>query len=522
MSRPSRFLVATVVALGCAVTSAAADTPPKPELKLRHATVKLGEEAEPPPAPLLVEATNLPLVGDGESPSLAVTDLGGGGPANLSVTFSVVQEIPFLDPSARIWKVLLSVRGMEPNSELTRFVGLEVGNLGTVVDLTIDNKTAGSFTWSVTGPPSDLVLAESRRASIYVTTGDRPATGVRIVQSSLQDVESKVTLGTEHLELSDGARIAARSTKELVLGVKDRFKHPGTFAGAVTLAVDQQAAVQAVNLTVHSSSGPHRFFGVVFIALGIGVSLFLGVYGKQRANRLEALHAAAVLGDRLGALRPSLESAEAKRAMSRLRALYADLETQLGKEYLDKQGLLPPLWPDASSDDTRSKLFADHLTVMARLLRNVDEIAVRGIDEVLRRWDAAQPASFEEALDALDALADRALTHDQVRAGVDQVRAALPRTDASFAGVGLRRRTAGELTVELRNLRGGVWIVWAAVTVALGCMVLIFNDPGFGGCLDLLKCFFWGLGVQVAGQQLQELTPGKVATRFGLPVPAAG
>ena len=82
-----------------------------------------------------------------------------------------------------------------------------------------------------------------------------------------------------------------------------------------------------------------------------------------------------------------------------------------------------------------------------------------------------------------------------------------------------RRRTASDLAVELENLRGDVWLVWAAVTLALGFTVLILSNPGFGTGLDLMKSFFWGLGVQVAGQQLQQLTPGKVASRFSLPVP---
>ena len=57
------------------------------------------------------------------------------------------------------------------------------------------------------------------------------------------------------------------------------------------------------------------------------------------------------------------------------------------------------------------------------------------------------------------------------------------------------------------------------ITVGVGVAALIMSDPGFGTRLDLLKCLFWGLGVQTAGQQLQQLTPATVRTAFGVSVP---
>jgi hypothetical protein len=388
-----------------------------------------------------------------------------------------------------------------------------------VAELKLDNKAAGSFTWAVAGPP-DMVLAKGRRASITVTTGDRPATGIEIVQSSLQDPASRVSLGTEHLELEGGKRVPKSSTRELVFKVKETFSHAGTFTGSLTLRVDQQAATQAVNLTVYSSSWRRRAVGVFWIAVGILLSVFLGVYAKNKANRLEALRSAAALRERLPSLRLSLDAAEKKTSLPQLLGLQDQLEQQLTESFLDRQAMLPPKLPiDASS----TKKLEDHLTKMAKLLAIVDEIVRRGIDPVIRDWNEATPAPYEKALKDLDALADPAKELSLVREGVDQARAKLPSEEATSLVQGVRgaprQRTASELAVELENLRGDVWLVWAVVTVALGFTVLILSNPGFGTGLDMMKSFFWGLGLQVAGQQLQQLTPGKVASRFSLPVP---
>ena len=35
----------------------------------------------------------------------------------------------------------------------------------------------------------------------------------------------------------------------------------------------------------------------------------------------------------------------------------------------------------------------------------------------------------------------------------------------------------------------------------------------------LYKCFLWGLGLQVAGQQLQQLAPNSLGTTFGISFP---
>jgi hypothetical protein len=61
--------------------------------------------------------------------------------------------------------------------------------------------------------------------------------------------------------------------------------------------------------------------------------------------------------------------------------------------------------------------------------------------------------------------------------------------------------------------------VWGAVTLLAGYAALILSNPGFGTSMDLVACFFWGLGVQIAGQQIQQLTAGNITTALHVGVP---
>jgi hypothetical protein len=99
---------------------------PTPELKFRNATVKLGGEGEPRPVTLVVEATNLPPVEEGKTPpELEIADVGSDGPEGLTVEYSEIAELPGPDGATRYWKTLLTVRGIEPDGEVTRLTSPE-------------------------------------------------------------------------------------------------------------------------------------------------------------------------------------------------------------------------------------------------------------------------------------------------------------------------------------------------------------------------------------------------------------
>jgi len=71
-------------------------------------------------------------------------------------------------------------------------------------------------------------------------------------------------------------------------------------------------------------------------------------------------------------------------------------------------------------------------------------------------------------------------------------------------------------------LNAGAWAIWAAITTVTGAGTLVFSNIAFGTPLDFVKAFLWGVGVQVAGQQLQQLLPANVSTALGITLPSNG
>ena len=82
-----------------------------------------------------------------------------------------------------------------------------------------------------------------------------------------------------------------------------------------------------------------------------------------------------------------------------------------------------------------------------------------------------------------------------------------------------RPPTVQQLNVDLRLLGLSMWVVWGLVTWVVGIGALLATNYGFGVGADYIKCFLWGLGVQTAGQQLQQLTPSSVSTAFSVTLP---
>jgi len=73
------------------------------------------------------------------------------------------------------------VRGLPLNSRQERFLRFQLGQKDQVVPYTLTNTSTGTFQWKVTGPPSPWALAAGREASLGITTGAAPASGVQLV-----------------------------------------------------------------------------------------------------------------------------------------------------------------------------------------------------------------------------------------------------------------------------------------------------------------------------------------------------
>lgn len=498
--------------------------------------LKLQEGANPPPITLFIEGVNLsgipapqPAAGQGAAvtdpkeaakPQLSIRDVGGEGPADIAVEFSQPEELPGQGQDHRNWRTSVAVKNLDPASQIQRKASLSLGDWGEIVSYTLDNTTSGSFSFSLVPPPQDLVLEQTRRTALAVTTGDRPATGVRIVQSTLQDTGSKALLGTDQLELKGGDRVAKGTTKELALEVKDSFTTPGEFTGSLTLATDQQSATQAVSLTVYSSSSKRRLLGCGLIILGILISWGVTYFARNRLARLKALESASLLAVRLPDLEAILREAQPKQKMPKVEKMITDLKKDLSDSSLDKY--LPSWVPAAiGGDETRATKLTEHLTAAAGRLAILEEILRRGVFRVLSRWDGSGPQPFEDALTKLDDLADPTADLATLKTKVDGILATLPapksRSGTSSQSPEARHR---EIQAGIDFIQGGVWLVWGILTFATGAIALVLTNPGFGTMTELAVCFLWGLGIQTAGQQLQQMSPQTITTQFKLKVPA--
>ncbi len=398
------------------------------------------------------------------------------------------------------------------------------------------------FTWAIKAPPQRLVLLFDHQTSLAVSTGEMGATNVRVVHSSLQDSTTGAQITPEHilLCLPDNANcetainIAPHKTERLLLKVSPAFHHAGTFTGSVSLAVDQKAEMDAFELTVLSTGRSNQFLGATLILVGIAISWIVTVFIRQRVMRAEALMPVSELGDTIRRLLVEVTHAH-KRSDNRLPNTVARLQSMLASlapEQLEAKGLLPHRIPNpfkAPPDLADAyKQFVSNLSIEITTL----SIVIRdGIKNVMVKFDERNGGdAVVTALQKLDALAEVVNAGDEAKASVAKIRGELE--DALAAGRPSAMAPGGvtaaaslpslqQLHIQLSRLSLSVWLIWGGLTWLVGIIALVATNYGFGIGLDYFKCFLWGLGVQVAGSQLQQLAPTTASTTFGIAFPKA-
>lgn len=401
------------------------------------------------------------------------------------------------------------------------------------------------FVWTVKAPPQRLVLLLDRQTSFAVSTGEIGATNVRIAYSNLQDATTGGQLGSEHLQLClPGATSCGTSisidpykTQRILLQVAPTFLFSGTFAGSISLAVDQKVEMDSFDLTVLSTSLSNQILGAALILAGIMVSWFVSVFIRQRALRAEALMPASELGDALRRLIADTERAHKKsenrlpKTLDRLKALLASL----APEQLEANGLIPQPIPNpfkATPDPTGT--YKQFLTNLSNEVTALSVVIRDGIRRVMEKLDGQNHGeAVPVALQKLDTLAEQVSTADEAKVSVAKIRGELEDALANGIQRGIQATppiatppvstvpSLQELLVQQSRLSISVWLIWGGLTWLVGVVALVATNYGFGAGLDYFKCFLWGLGVQVAGNQLQQLTPTAVSTTFSISFPKA-
>jgi hypothetical protein len=485
-----------------------------------------------------------------------------------SVTFTKVAKGNATADSEE-WQFEAIVSGLPLNSSVKRKANISLGNsINATVDYTLSNIGSGTFTWSVKGAAEQWVLAANPQTSLVVITGDRPARHVRLVQSSLQDSTSKRQVGLSQLVLCKqgddtcqeeaAARCAAlqapankkasldatsdepsagdllpRRASTLILSVCPQFTDSGVFAGSVSLGTNEDASTQAVNLTVLSSSSQIRLAGFASILVGLIVWLFTGLLLRRQYNRNQLLQPFAEIRDTLVALRNSVLKVQGsgiafKQTLDEL----TKLEQQLTAKAL--RDVIPSSLPSLLSNDSGTS--AGYQQILSTLTEQVgaQTILVHGISTAWGKWNnnPAQQVLVRKALQDLDNLdapvapvSAQLDAQNEVTAILNTLTtgiAALPGAGlAAPARSGATLPTARELQIRNQHLNYLAWIVWFVLTLATGYYVMISAYPAFGTVADLWKCFFWGLGIPMVGQQIQQLNPATVTTTLNFSVPKA-
>jgi hypothetical protein len=361
----------------------------------------------------------------------------------------------------------------------------------------------------------DIHLLRGRETSTIVTTAQEN-TSLSLLQSTLLSSDGRL-LPMGSLELcaagacGNTVKLAAAAPHAVTIKVVPGFAEPGTYRGNVLLLASPKNDTSVAQFTVYSTTWEWRGAGAATILLGIAISLLATVVLRQRAARAAALLPAASLADALRELEPEMAEVtkQTRNELEGVRTRATELLRKLTVRFLDSKGYLPPRFgnPLVNAPDV-SQAYQTHLATIGAHVAALRVIASKGLVPLTR---GITPANEAASLAAIDSLDTAARTVETEAAALTLVKGALETVpNARQRRVDETVVTEMDVRVQLQNSGLAWWLLWGAITGVGGYAALIAQNPGFGGELDLLKCFFWGLGVQGAGQQLQQITPASV------------
>lgn len=451
-----------------------------------------------------------------------------------------------------VWQVHGEVSGLPLNSSVTLPVLVHLDKAGEVLSYSVTN-TAPAVDVEVSPGGDTVFLETSRETDFMVNVKGRPLRGLAVCQSTLADTNTGNHLQERDLGMyladddlkvnpqvgSPYLTLTAASTK-VHLFVSPDFQEDGVFAGNVGLCSASKAVVTTLKLTVNSSTSAARMFGAVLILAGIALYIFVTVILKQRSLQLTAEIPAARLAEALEGLQVSAKLV-AHRAKVKLPVLLGNkdqahslqwLIQQLSTASLKKAGYLPAIFTNPFQAADAGTSYQQFLQAISAQELNDATIVRDGLQRVMSLWQHLDEDSARDALGQLDQLALHADAPDVMRPKVDAIVNAIPpRVPRAAGDVAMLTSalsifhddvstppTVHELIVQLEDVGGIGWLIWALLTFLIGYGVLILSNHGFGTWQDLSKCFLWGLGIQAAGQGLQSLGPTSAATTFSLQI----
>jgi len=450
------------------------------------------------------------------------------------VEFNVEAELQ-RSAEGRQWVVKADVSNMAVNSEQPRYARIKLGSVVQAVPYVLTNKpqVVPDFTVAVNSPW--ILSGSNDDGTVVISTGQQPISGLRLANSTLVEKTMGTPIRVQHLELCRSTAAAceaptpipAVTSETLYLRVLETQRVPGRYTGALAFAVDNRPEPKSLSLEVYSSSNCARVLGAILIATGVVLAWQLTVWGRARFDRLSALKLATAARLRIEDLLVRLNEARTVTGIdfAQLRKVYAEKAERLTELALDREHRLPPRWPAFWQSDMPD--LKSHLLAMEEPIAGLAVLVRDGVETLIPRWrlalDANAKRKVEEGLLHLDAPSEidsEAKARARVAAAISM---ALPPPQDVAAGMQSASPSAAllleRISSQIEALSKGVWIAYLILVSIAGFALIILNNPGFGTAMDYVYCLFWGFGLPVTLDKLQQISPVGVSTSLGITLP---
>jgi len=387
--------------------------------------------------------------------------------------------------------------------------------------------TAQNKRWTLSAPPLEWVVIVNPRTSFAINS-DSGVSNLRLVHSTLVEQTTKARIDPTQLRLcladdrscTRRIDVPAGAVQRLELRTADGSPpRAGSYSGDVYLAADGSTRTESFKLSVLSTSDWARIGGAAAILLGIALGWLLSIFLRNRAVRLQALMQAARLRGEIERLRVRLKAIEQwyGRPLEFTSGRLTALEGKLTRDELQAQGYIPGALADAFGTQTRAAEFPTFIAGIDAVLAGIG-VLVTTMAIIARKWPQDPPEKAKRAIEELD---EAAATVDTATSAAATAKAVLEtlRTEERVAALEATAEATpepslSEVRMHLTATNSWAWALWALLTLSAGIATLIVANYGFGVGMDYVKCFFWGLGIQLAGQQV---TAGVVSTSFSMP-----
>jgi len=417
-------------------------------------------------------------------------------------------------PSQIEWRADMTITGtIPPGKTLAREAQLALSGEIRHFTYELTSKVA-AMTWTLNQPvPAVAVANAAVPLSFSVTaTGEGDSTTARLTRSTIRDASNRV-VSSDALTLADAA-VTLGTPSKLQLSVDGKKIPAGNYTGSVELALLGAPDAKTFDLAISSSPPSSRIIGFFCVFFGVMIAMLIAGVLRNYAAYLSARLPASRITELLIKEQRQLDGVADQTVSPATHKWIDDVLDKLAIGTLQSQGFVPRLLPAAfGSGNVDTAAYTAYLQTQSEAIEKIAYLIERGFLRVTHATtDAAAAAEAYRKLDevAFDKPAD-------VKMATDAIIAALGTAKGLIHG-GSGATLTHHILLRSDFVNGTAWLLFAAIATATGYLAAV-NVPGFGLMSDYFRAFLWGLGLQAAGTQLQQLSPSSVASTIGVTLP---